>query len=82
MGALKEAATAAATPQPSSVRESARPNRRRWAIQDPIVAPKCTTGPSRPTEAPTPIDAALATAALMPTKSDMRPPLSALASIT
>ncbi len=82
MGALKDAATAAATPQPSSVREGVRPRCRRLAAQAPSEAPRCTTGPSRPTEAPAPMETALTKAALMPSISDMRPPRKALASIT
>ena len=82
MGALKEAATAAATPQPRSVRDSTRPSCRRLASQPPRQAPRCTTGPSRPTEAPTPIEAALTKAASTPLVRDIRPPRSALASIT
>ena len=79
---MNEAATAAATPQPSSVREAVRPRCKRFEAQAPSEAPRCTTGPSRPTEAPAPIETALTSAALSPAASGMRPPRSAFASMT
>ena len=66
IGALKLAATAAATPQPRSVRDCERVRRKGRPNQLAMAAPKCTAGPSRPVEAPDPIDAALIRAVLMP----------------
>ena len=37
------------------------------------LAPRCTAGPSRPTEAPTPMDRQSITAVLIPRLNDMRP---------
>ena len=57
--------TAAATPHPSNVTAWERESPSRWAIVEASVAPRWTTGPSRPTEAPTLIEAALTTADLL-----------------
>ena len=81
-GALNDAATAAATPQPNSVRLSERVSCRRRASHAPSDAPRCTAGPSRPTDAPAPIDSALAMAEYRPTRDDIQPPCSCSASIT
>ena len=81
MGALNEAATADATPQPSSVRKRVGVNRSRWPTQLPSIAPIWTAGPSRPTEAPQPIEIALMIMAQIPSFGDIRPARSALASI-
>jgi hypothetical protein len=82
MGALNDTATAVATPQPSSVRAIERLRCSRAASQPAREAPRCTAGPSRPTEAPAPMERALTTAARTPVAADMTPPLSALASST
>ena len=47
-----------------------------------MLAPRWTTGPSRPVEAPLPSESAEITAERRPSVSDIRPPCSALASIT
>ena len=52
IGALKDAETAAATPQPSRVRATAGVSLSFCVTKDASVAPRCTTGPSRPIEAP------------------------------
>ena len=57
-----------------------RPSMR--APHAPMVAPQCTIGPSRPTEAPKPREMALSEAALMPSRKLMRPRLSAEAAMT
>ena len=82
MGALNEAATAAATPHPNNVRERCGERPRRSATPPAIDAPRCTIGPSRPAEAPVPRDRMLTQAAATPSNKRIRPLRMAIASIT
>ncbi len=79
---MNEAATAAATPLPTMVMTKERDRWSRLPTDDASEAPSSTTGPSRPTEAPQPIDAALASEASSPRRSDISPSRVAAASIT
>jgi len=73
IGALNEADTAAATPQPIRLTVSERLSPKTRARREQSAAPRCTTGPSRPTEPPTPMEPALTSAAPSPVRSPMRP---------
>ncbi|HJN61170.1 MAG TPA: hypothetical protein QF630_09025 [Alphaproteobacteria bacterium] len=79
---MNDAETAAATPQPSRVSDSERLSLRRWPSHEARLAPICTAGPSRPTEAPEPIEMVAPSAATTPCLSAIRPPLKTLASTT
>ena len=81
-GALKLAAMAAATALASKIRRGVRSRRKSSAIAVPKVAPKCTIGPSRPTDAPAPMLRAFKMAPLIPVVKFIAPPRNALASIT
>lgn len=82
IGALNEAETALATPQASRMRRAASGRRKVWQSAVPMVAPRCTTGPSRPALAPQPRETEVRNAEEMPGQNGRPRPPWARASIT
>ncbi len=82
MGALKVAAIPPAAPQATMMRSFVSDMRTTCPRVEARADPICTIGPSRPTEPPTPMQSAEATALTTVTGGRMRPPFSATASIT
>ena len=82
IGALKVAAMPPAAPQATSTRMRSSGIRTRWPRLDASAEPIWTIGPSRPTDPPTPMHSAEATALTTLTWGRIRPPFSATAIIT
>ncbi len=70
MGALNAVAIAAETPQPTPMLDSVpRAPREKRPKAEPSVAPRWTSGPYWPTEAPLPSDSSAAAALARPPRS-------------
>ena len=82
IGALKVAAMPPAAPQATRIRSRSSGIFTRWPRLEASAEPICTIGPSRPTEPPTPMHTAEASALTTLTCGRIRPPLSATAIIT
>ncbi len=82
MGALKLAATAPATPHPSSSRPVMGLALMRVATAVEMTPARCTTGPSRPELPPVPRVISDAAADASPSRVSTRPPSRAAPSIT
>ena len=82
IGALKVAAIPPAAPQATMIRSRVSDIRTSWPRVEANADPIWTIGPSRPTEPPTPMQIAEATALTTVTWGRIRPPFSATASIT
>ena len=82
IGALKVAEIPPAAPQATRIRSRFSGMRIHWPRPEARAEPICTIGPSRPTDPPTPMQMADATALSALTWGRIRPPFSATASIT
>jgi len=82
IGALNVAAMPPAAPQATRIRSRFSGILIRWPMLEASSEPICTIGPSRPTDPPTPMHSADASALTTLTCGRIRPPFSATAIIT
>ena len=82
IGALKVAEIPPAAPHATMIRNRLSDIRTSCPSEDARAEPTCTIGPSRPTDPPTPMQIADASALTIVTRGRILPPFSATASIT